>query len=146
MTINMDNNLIIKMHVLTLDCKDTKKLAEFYAALLKWEIAYDNEEYMMIAAPEKIFQGMYPRIAFQKNSDYIPPVWPEEPNAQQQMAHIDFVVNDMEKAVQHAIRCGASIADDQFPDSYIVMFDPAGHPFCLCLMKSVIEDTRFALY
>lgn len=33
---------------------------------------------------------------------------------QQQMAHLDFAVNDLEKAVQHAVRCGAAVAEEQF--------------------------------
>ena len=64
---------------------------------------------------------------------------------QQQMAHMDFAVNDLEKAVQYAMHCGAVVADKQFSDSWRVMLDPAGHPFCLCQMKSLIESGRFAL-
>jgi hypothetical protein len=59
------------------------------------------------------------------NSEYKPPVWPEEPEAQQQMAHIDVAVNDLEKAVQYAIHCGATIADEQFTNNWRVMLDPA---------------------
>ena len=143
----MESELKIKMHALVLDCKNPLELANFYAALLKWEIAYigDNEEYVMIGSPEAQRQGMYPRIAFQRNLEYIPPVWPEKPEAQQQMAHIDFVVNDLEKAVQHAVECGATVADAQFSDDWKVMLDPAGHPFCLCQMKSIFESPHFAL-
>ena len=82
---------------------------------------------------------------FQRNPEYEPPVWPEKPEAQQQMAHLDFAVNDLEKAVQYAVDCGATIADDQFSDGWRVMFDPAGHPFCLCQIKSIIENANFAL-
>ena len=61
------------------------------------------------------------------------------------MAHLDFAVNDLEKAVEYAVRCGASIANEQFSDDWRVMVDPAGHPFCLCKMKQVIESSSFAL-
>lgn len=40
---------------------------------------------------------------------------------QQQMAHLDFAVNDLEKAVQHAVRCGAAVAEEQFSDAWRVM-------------------------
>lgn len=43
------------------------------------------------------------------------------------------------------IHCGATIANQQFSDVRRVMFDPAGHPFCLCQMKSVIESEHFGL-
>ena len=43
------------------------------------------------------------------------------------MAHLDFAVNDLEEAVQHAINCRATMAAEQFSEEWRVMFDPAGH-------------------
>ena len=140
----MDDELKIKMYSFTVDCKEPQELAKFYATLLKWEAMLFDEEWACVYAPGTN-QGTYPCILFQQNPAYRPPVWPEEPEAQQQMAHIDFAVNDLEKAVQHAIDCGATVADKQFSDNWRVMFDPAGHPFCLCQMKSIIESTHFGL-
>lgn len=140
----MDDELKIKMYSFTVDCKDPHELAKFYAELLKWEIPFHNKEWACVGAPGT-GQGAYPCILFQRNPEYKPPVWPEAPEAQQQMAHVDFAVNDLEKAVQYAIHCGATIADEQFSDDWRVMFDPAGHPFCLCQMKSIIESAHFAL-
>lgn len=140
----MDNELKIKMYALTIDCKEPYKLAKFYADLLKWDIAFQNDEYVCIAAPGTN-QGQYPGITFQRNPMYVQPVWPEEPGVQQQMAHLDFAVNDLEKAVQHAVKCGAKVADQQFSDDWRVMLDPVGHPFCLCPMKPVFESEHFGL-
>ncbi len=140
----MDDQLKIKMYSFTLDCIDPQELAQFYAALLKWDILRIDEDWVYVYAPGTN-QGAYPSILFQRNPEYRPPVWPEEPEAQQKMAHLDFAVNDLEKAVQYAIHCGASIAEEQFSDQWSVMFDPAGHPFCLCQMKSVIESDHFGL-
>ena len=72
-------------------------------------------------------------------------MWPEKPEAQQQMAHLDFAVNNLEEAVQYAIQCGATMAEEQFSDSWRVMIDPSGHPFCLCYMKPVFKSPHFAL-
>ncbi len=140
----MDDELKIKMYSFTVDCIDPLELATFYAALLKWEVVFSDEEWACVGAPG-MNQGSYPGILFQRNPEYQPPVWPDRQGAQQQMAHLDFVVNDLEKSVEHAIHCGAIIAEEQFSDSWRVMFDPAGHPFCLCLMKSVTESEHFAL-
>ncbi len=141
----MDIELKIKMYSTTLDCNEPYELAKFYAELLHWEIVpIQGEEYAIIAPPATN-QGAYPGITFQKNPDYKPPIWPEEAEAQQQMAHLDFVVNDLDKAVQHAIRCGATVAGKQFSDGWTVMFDPAGHPFCLCNMAHIFESPDFAL-
>ncbi len=140
----MDNELKIKMYSFTLDCLNPHDLAKFYAALLKWESGYIDEGWACAYAPGTN-QGEYPGMLFQQNAEYKPPVWPEEPEAQQQMAHIDFAVNDLAKAVEHAIHCGATIADEQFSDDWRVMLDPAGHPFCLCQMNAILESEHFAL-
>ena len=134
----MSNDLKIKVSAFMMDCKDQLALAKFYADLLAWEIVFSDEEYAVVAPP-KTPRGAYPAISFQRNPEYEPPVWPAKAETQQQMAHIDFVVNDLEKAVQHAINCGAVIADTQFSDIWRVMLDPAGHPFCLVKMQSYHE-------
>ena len=127
-----------------MDCKDPYELAKFYAELLKWEIPFHDEDWACVSAPGTQ-QGSYPGILFQRNPEYQPPVWPDEPGAQQQMAHLDFAVTDLEKAVPYALQCGAAISGKQFSNDWRVMFDPAGHPFCLCQMKSVFESPHFAL-
>lgn len=140
----MGNELKIKMYSFTLDCKDHRELSRFYAALLNWESNVFDEDWASVYPPGAR-RGSYPCILFQRNPDYKPPVWPEEPEAQQQMAHLDFAVNDLEKAVEYAVQCGATVAAEQFSNDWRVMFDPAGHPFCLCEMKSVMESEHFGL-
>ena len=140
----MNEDLKIKLYSFTIDCKDPYELAKFYGVLLQWEAMQIDEDWACVYAPGT-GQGGYPAMLFQRNSEYVPPVWPAEPEAQQQMAHMDFAVNDLENAVQHAISCGATVAKAQFSDHWRVMFDPAGHPFCLCAMKPVMESEHFAL-
>ncbi len=140
----MEDSLKIKMSAFTLDCKDAHALAEFYTRLLHWEIPYFDQEYAVLSAPGTA-QGAYPAITFQQNPDYLPPVWPDEPSKQQQMAHIDFAVNDLAQAVSYSIACGAKIASEQFSELWTVMLDPEGHPFCLCLMKQAFESPQFGL-
>lgn len=140
----MNDELKIKMYAFTVDCTEPYELAKFYAALLKWEIPFHNEDYACVGAPGAE-QGAYPGITFQRNPQYKPPVWPEKTSAQQQMAHLDFAVNNLDEAIQYAVHCGATIAENQFSDDWRVMLDPAGHPFCLCQMKTVFESPDFAL-
>lgn len=140
----MSEELKIKMYALTLDCKDPYELAKFYATLLKWEIPFHDDDYACIGAPGAN-QGAYPGITFQRNPEYQHPVWPDQPGAQQQMAHLDLAVTHLEEAVQHAIQCGATVAEEQFSEDWTVMLDPAGHPFCLCQMKPMFDSAHFAL-
>ena len=140
----MEHEPKIKMYAVTIDCKKPNELAKFYAALLNWAVVFSNDEFAVVGAPGTV-QGGYPGITFQRNPEYVPPAWPEEADAQQQMAHIDFAVDDLEKAVEYAVECGAFVASAQFSKDWRVMIDPAGHPFCLCQMKSVMESEGFAL-
>lgn len=45
--------------------------------------------------------------------------------------HLDFFVEDLDAAVKYARSIGAIDSSRQFHDSYRIMLDPAGHPFCL---------------
>jgi hypothetical protein len=46
-------------------------------------------------------------------------------------AHMEIATNDVAAAAEHAIACGATLADFQPQDDVRVMLDPDGHPFCL---------------
>lgn len=140
----MDKAPQIKLYAFTVDCPDPYALARFYATLLKWEVPFHDDDWAC-AAPPGVAQGAYPGILFERNPAYAPPVWPEAPGAQQQMAHLDFAVRDLEAAVQYAVQCGAAEAETQFSDGWRVMLDPAGHPFCLCKMDALFESADFAL-
>ncbi|MDD2214037.1 MAG: VOC family protein [Oscillospiraceae bacterium] len=134
----------IKLNSFTLDCLQAQKLAAFYARLLQWEVVYTDNDYA-VAAPPRTALGAYPGLTFQSNPDYLAPVWPETADCQQQMAHLDFAVADMTLAVQTALDCGARLAPVQFSDQWTVMFDPSGHPFCLCLLPQLFNSADFAL-
>lgn len=113
----------------TYDCKNADTLANFYMALLGWEKEISGGGWAALLSP----QGWL--FAFQEIEDYIAPVWPWKDGKQQQMAHIDFYVEDLSEAVEHAINCGARKSDVQYFDTSTVMFDPEGHPFCLSTVK-----------
>lgn len=111
-----------------LDSNKADKLSVFYERLLGWT-RFPGEEFTVLA---NTAQGGFPTwITFQQVDDYVPPVWPATPAAQQQMAHLDFHVKDVEEAVKHALSCGATMAVTQYEDGWRVMLDPSGHPFCL---------------
>lgn len=131
MPIPEKNGLLpMKLNAVVLDCPDVAALSDFYVRFLGWKRSYaEGDEWAEVVDPSS---GA--KIAFQKNEDYLPPVWPEEPGKQQQMLHLDFIVGDkaqMEETVRHAVACGAARAQKQYSDAWTVMLDPAGHPFCI---------------
>lgn len=108
-----------------LDCKDADSLANFYAQVFNWEKTVSADGWAAIQTPQGIV------LAFQSSEEYNPPVWPSTTHNQQQMTHIDFKVHNLSEAVDHAIACGAKKSSQQYFDTSVVLFDPAGHPFCL---------------
>lgn len=111
------------------DCLDANELADFYVALTGWKKELSSEEYAALRTPEGIL------LVFQTVENYVPPVWPWKNGMQQQMAHIDYKIDNLHEAVEHALKCGAKKADVQFYDTSTVMLDPAGHPFCLSTVQ-----------
>ncbi len=127
----MESLLPIELKTVVLDCPDVQALSDFYVKLLGWKKTYADDEWADIQSP-----GGGTRLGFQKNADYVPPIWPEEPPGQQQMLHLDFRVSSverMERAVRHAVSCGARKAEVQYDPKWTVMIDPAGHPFCFVI-------------
>lgn len=112
----------------TLDCPNQEELADFYASLLGWKKQRFDEEWLAVLSPDdKIC------LLFQEISDYVPPVWPNEPGKQQQMTHLDFAAApaDKEAVIKHALECGATLSPVQYADFYVIFKDPVGHPFCI---------------
>ena len=111
------------------DCPNANELADFYMKISGWNKEISTDEWAALRTPEGIL------LVFQTVDNYIPPVWPWANDKQQQMAHIDFKVDNLHEAEDLAIRSGAKKADVQYYDTSTVMFDPAGHPFCLSIVS-----------
>ena len=108
------------------DCNDEKQLQRFYGDLLGWEMCELYKKPAVRSSNGIVF-------LFIEESDYIPPVWPEENGKQQKQMHFDFQVENVEKAVERAEKLGAVKAAAQYGgEHFVTMLDPAGHPFCLC--------------
>lgn len=107
------------------DCLNANELADFYVKITGWTKEISSDEWAALRTPEGIL------LVFQTVENYVPPIWPWEIGKQQQMAHIDFKVDNLQEAEELALKCGAIKSEVQFFDTSTVMFDPAGHPFCL---------------
>ena len=116
----------IQVTTVTLGAPDAGALASFYRDLLGGEIVADEPGWVVLRSPNCAIS-----IAFQYESDFRRPVWPEEPGAQQMQVHLEIRVDDLQAGVAHALACGAELASFQPQDDVRVCLDPAGHPFCL---------------
>jgi catechol 2,3-dioxygenase-like lactoylglutathione lyase family enzyme len=119
------NRMIGKLQLIAFDAPDIERLATFYTALadLKPVAAQAEDDWITLAT------STGQQIAFQLAPDHTPPRWPD-PAYPQQM-HVDWRVGDMAAEVARAESLGAT----RLPgggETWTVLADPAGHPFCLC--------------
>ncbi|TDD41979.1 VOC family protein [Nonomuraea terrae] len=110
-----------------IEAPDPAALARFYAGLLEWPIVHEEPGTAVVAPPQG---SVY--IVFQEATGYRPPAWPPAGGEQRPMMHFDFQVSDLDEAVVEAVAMGARLAPVQPQENVRVLFDPAGHPFCLC--------------
>lgn len=107
---------------IAIDCPDSAALCAFYGALLGIEPVNEG---LVIARDE---QGEV-EVWFQQVENYAPPTWPTQERGQQ--VHFDIECEDRDAMIARAVELGA-INTGEGGESFTVMIDPAGHPFCLC--------------
>lgn len=110
---------------LVIDCPDARALADFYAALLGWNVKDDGDW-----AEIRPDDGSN-CISFQQVEDFRAPEWPGQ--AVPQQMHLDLMVQDLDEGEKEAVKLGATKAATQPGTTFRVFLDPAGHPFCLCV-------------
>ena len=114
-----------------------RELAAFYARLLGIEVAAsegprDGEPRSAGWAQLRPAPGrLVMTLNFEWDPEFVTPVWPSEPGAQQPQAHLDLWVDDLDHAQRWAEHCGATPHTHQPQEGVRVMLDPDGHPFCL---------------
>lgn len=116
-----------RIAMFTIDCSDPAREAEFWSALTGGTIAVSTEDYAMVT-------GEGPALGFGRIDDYAPSAWPDTSGAKQ--FHLDLAVADLDEAQARAVELGATVADPQPGETWRVLLDPAGHPFCLTDVKN----------
>ena len=118
----------VSLGMVNLDCSDPRAEASFWSALLDWEVVMAEDQYALLKSPESML------LAFGKVPDYQPPTWPNEHGSKQ--FHLDLACADMAATEAKAVELGASVVDPQPGDTWRVLIDPDGHPFCLTDAKN----------
>jgi catechol 2,3-dioxygenase-like lactoylglutathione lyase family enzyme len=132
----------ITLGTVCLDCADAHAMARFYAELLGWEPTSTEPDWVLMRDP-----AGGAGLSFQAEPGYVEPVWPERPDEQQKMIHLDLRVVPADggdpagaagqaalgAAVAAALAAGGRLADHQPREDLRVVLDPAGHPLCLFL-------------
>ena len=108
--------------MVTIDCADPAAEAAFWAAALGWQNSYSDENYGMVTKGDQ-------RIGFGRVEGWKAPDWPNTSGTKQ--FHFDLACADIAAVEARALELGATLADPQPGDTWRVLIDPAGHPFCL---------------
>lgn len=120
----------LEVTTVTLGARDLLRLARFYAALLERPMPDRAEQagadWVSIEDPDG---GI--AIAIQLEPEQERVTWPAGPGQQHMQVHLEIRVDDLDRAVAHALASGAALAEDQPQDDVRVCLDPEGHPFCL---------------
>jgi len=107
------------------DAAEPAELATFYSQVLGWKVLHSDADYAMIGDGST-------SIGFGRLAGYSAPGWPEE--SAPKRYHLDFYVEDLDKAEEQALALGATKpAEQPNPDRWRVLLDPGGHPFDICL-------------
>ena len=119
---------IAALKMLTLDSSDAQRDATFWSAVLGWEVAHAQAEYAMLTGPGGMAFG------FGTLDDHEQPGWPNEHGSKQ--FHLDLACEDMTATEAKAVELGATVVDPQPGETWRVLIDPDGHPFCLTDAKN----------
>ena len=111
--------------MINLDAEDPAAEAAFYSRVLGWELLHTSDDYAMIG------DGSI-NIGFGRVPGYTGPGWPDETAPKRY--HLDFYVDDLDKAEEQALALGATKPDGQpTPERWRILLDPSGQPFDICL-------------
>lgn len=134
----------MKLGAIVLDSDNIEALSDFYAKLLGWTKSsqiHEGEKWITVIKDD---YSETPFV-FQENPDYRRPKWPSNKEEQQQMTHLDFYVrmDEFESKIEHAMNCGAMLAESQLSNDWKVMIDISGHPFCIIPIPKDIYEQRY---
>jgi hypothetical protein len=112
------------------DAADLAPESAFWAGVLGGTVDPSDDWHM-------VYVDGRPRVGVQLAPGHVPPEWP---HGNPQQIHLDLWVDDLAAAHDEVTALGATLLqpavdDEQAPDTFQVYADPAGHPFCLCIVK-----------
>jgi predicted enzyme related to lactoylglutathione lyase len=117
--------MTVSINNITVDCTDARKVAEFWATLLGWQLFYDDD-------PEVLVTPHFP--AHGVTTMLFIPV-PEGKTAKNRL-HLDLEPADVtrDEQVEAALALGATlVADHRKNDGsgWVTLADPEGNEFCV---------------
>ncbi len=72
-----------------------------------------------------------PTLNFEYEAQFARPAWPARPGEPVATEHLDIAVTSLDEGVAWAVAAQRDARGFQPQEDVRVLFDPAGHPFCL---------------
>jgi catechol 2,3-dioxygenase-like lactoylglutathione lyase family enzyme len=129
----------LRVTSVTIGTAEPRDLAQFYADLLGRPVTAEDPPDPGDPAKGGWAQNRPPdgepgpTLNFEYEQHFARPVWPSVRGEQTASQHLDIWVVDPDESVEWAVAHGATLAEFQPQEDVRVLFDPAGHPFCLFL-------------
>ena len=115
---------LLELAAIIIDCDQPGPVANFYLRATGGELVRDDPDgvWVKLAGNDVIFRQV---------ANYRPPSWPDA--SEQMQVHLDFFVDDLAAAQEQLEAMGATTSRHQphGQADLLVMFDPAGRPFCI---------------
>jgi predicted enzyme related to lactoylglutathione lyase len=114
--------MALRAHMVTIDCVDPPKLAEFWTQAAGYQVTWDGAggEFLVLGAA----QGDGVALGLQR----VP-----EPRLGKNRVHVDWAADDREAEVKRLTALGATVAaEHSMPNlTWTVLADPEGNEFCV---------------
>ena len=116
--------MAVRIHNLTFDCADARRLETFWSTLTGWNVYYDDD-------PEVVLAPSFPHDG--TGMLFIPV--PEGKTAKNRL-HLDLSPEEgtRDEMVERAVAAGATVIGDHRTDDgsgWVTLTDPEGNEFCI---------------
>lgn len=117
---------MLKLQCVTVDCRDPRKVAEFWAAALGWQITFSDENETAVECVDAQSSIPFPDLLFLRD---------DNPKSVKNRLHLDLRPDDQTAEVARLEALGATHIDigqsESASTTWVVMADPEGNEFCV---------------
>ena len=115
--------MTISVACITVDCRDPRRVAGFWAEALGWHVTHADDRGAMVEAPERVHPGL----------EFIAVA---EPKSVKNRVHLGLTTTDLDDQIARLVSMGAEVAwEEELPPGWpfrnVVLRDPEGNEFCL---------------
>jgi len=107
----------------TIDCREPRRVAEFWAEVLGWRVAHVTDGGATVEAPNR-------------DQPYLEFIVVPEPKTLKNRVHLGLSTAEIDEQIERLVAMGAEIAwEEEFPPGWeyrnVILRDPEGNEFCL---------------